>query len=400
MTQSDLEAGTPIPRSTDSPRETPPVRVDLWLNIAVAALIVAIVGGIAFFGYTVYRNNIAEDQSSATGRIAAALGDQVRRNPNDPVLRVRYGEALGAMGKYQQAIDQFNAALKINPKHTGAYLDLGMVAQLTNNYGAAIGYYQKVISLTDSSDYTGIDPSREQAYYNMGLITLQQRDFADAAGNFKAALRIRSDASDSYYNLAKAYQGLGDPDAAIQQLEIALQFDPGFAEAHYFLGTLYQQKKDDVNASYQFAQAVKLSPNADPPRQALDAYGSANDWISKATEALGTGDVETALNDILVARNLDANSFAAAKLHGEILVQRGNLKDALDVYKQAAALNSQDPEVNAAIAKLTPQVKALTPAKSAAAKKAAAKKTAAKKAAAKKAAAKLPASKTATSTVK
>jgi tetratricopeptide (TPR) repeat protein len=360
------------------------MNLDRWLNMAVWGLIVLLVAGVGYFGYAIYQNNIKEDQSSATGRIAAALGDQVRRSPNDPVLRVRYGEALGAMGKFQQAIDQFNAALKIDPKHLGATLDLGMVAQLTKNYSAAETYYLKVISLTDGQDYSNVNPSREQAYFNLGTIMLEQKRWADAAGYLKAALRIRSDASDTYYNLAKAYQGLGDPDAAIQQLETGLQFDPGYAEAHYFLGTLYQAKNDDVNASYQYAQAVKDAPGADLPKQALDAYGSASDWIAKARTALGEGDIASALNDVLVARNLDSSSFEAAKLHGEILVERGSLKDALDVYKQAAGLNPKDQDVQAQITKLTAQVKALTPAKDRANKKAAAKKAAAKKAAAAK----------------
>ena len=371
MTQSGLE--------TEPSGIASPFRTDRWLNITLVLLLFAIVAGIGLFAYTIYRDRQTEDQSTATGRIAAALGAQVRTNPNDVIARVRYAEALGAMAKYQQAIDQLNAALKIDPKHTGAYLDLGMIAQLTQNNSAAESYFLKVISLTDASQYSGVDPSREQAFFNLGTLVLGEKRYGDAAGYFKAALRIRGDASDTYYSLAKAYQGLGDADAAIQQLETALQFDPGFAEAHFFLGQLYAQKKDDVNASYQFAQAAKNAPTADPPKQALDAYGSASDWISKAKTALGEGEIETALNDILVARNLDAKSLDAAKLHGQILVQRGDLKDALDVYRQAAALNPKDTDVRRQIAVLTAQVAALTPAKAAAVKKAATKKVAAAK---------------------
>jgi tetratricopeptide (TPR) repeat protein len=387
MTQSDLDG---------SPQLGSPVRIDRWLNLTLIALLVAVLASAGFFAYSVYQDRIAEDAASATGRIAAALGGQVRKNPNDAVLRVRYAEALGAMAKYQQAIDQLNAALKIDPKHTGAYLDLGMVAQLTKNTPAAIGYYEKVLDLTSGQEYTGVNPSREQAYFNLGTMALDEKRYADAAGYLKAALRIRSDASDSYYALAKAYQGLGDADAAIQQLEIALQFDPGYAEAHYFLGQLYQQKKDDVNASYQYAQAVKLAPGADTPQQALDAYGSAAEWIAKAKTALGQGEPEAALNDILIARNLDTTSVEAAKLHGQILIERGSLKDALDVYRQAAKLSPKDAEILRQIATLEPQVAALTPSKSAAAKKAAAKKAAAKKAKAKAAGASKTASSTAT----
>lgn len=376
MTQSELETG--------SSRVNPPVQVDRWLNIGVIVLLMAVLAGAGFFGYTIYRDRLIEDQSSATGRIAAALGDQVRKSPNDAILRVRYGEALGAMGKYQQAIDQFNAATKIDPKHIGAYLDLGMVAQLTKNLSAAEGYYQKVITLTDGQDYAGVNPVREQAYFNLGTIMLDQKRYADSAGYFKAALQIRSDASDTYYSLAKDYQGLGDADAAIQQLNIAVQFDPGYAEAHYLLGELYQGKQDLVNATAEYSQAASDAPTADPPKQALESFGPASDWVAKAQEALGTGDTDTALTDAQIAINLDASNFPAAKLKGQILVERGSLKDALTAYQAAALLNPKDAEVQQAIATLIPQVKALTPQKSAAVKKAAAKKSAAKKAASKK----------------
>jgi len=292
------------------------------------------------------------------------------------------GEGLGAMGKYQESIDQLNAALKIDPKHTGAYLDLGMVARLTNNNSAAEGYYQKVLSLTEGQQYSNVDNVREQAMFDLGQLLLDEKRWAEAAGYLKGALQIRSDASDTYYSLAQAYQGLGDIDAAIEQLKIALQFDPGFAEAHYFLGQLYQQQKDDLNATGEFAQAVKLAPGADPPAQALDSYGPVTDWITKAKTALSRGDIEAALTDIKIARNIDAKSFDAAVLHGEILVARGDLKDALDVYRQAAALNSKDAAVQAQIVALEKQVKSLTPAKAVSVKRAATRKAAAKQKAA------------------
>jgi tetratricopeptide (TPR) repeat protein len=368
MTQSELETVTP-------PATRPP-RLNLWLNIALGVVLIALIAGGAFFGYAVYQDRQMQASSSATGRLITLLTAQIRKSPNDAILRVRLGEAYGALNKYPEAIEQLNAAIKIQPKHSGAYLDLGMIAMLTNNNKVAENYFQKVLSLTEADQYSQLNTVREQALYNLGTITLGEKRYSDAAGFFKAALFMRRDASDTYYQLARALDGLGATDDAIAQLEIGLQFDPGFAEAHYFLGELYQKKKDDVNASYQIAQAVKLAPGADQPQQALEAYGPASDWIAKSNKALNDNDVEAALKYVLVARNLDDKSFDAAKLHGSILVQRGDLKDALDVYKEAAKLNPKDAGVKAEIATLTKQVAALTPAKKAAVKKAAVKKAA------------------------
>jgi tetratricopeptide (TPR) repeat protein len=368
MTQSELE--------TVTPPAARPQRLNLWLNIALGVLLIVFIAGGAFFGYTVYQDRQTQASSSATGRLITLLTAQIRKSPNDAILRVRLGEAYGALNRYPEAIEQLNAAIKIQPKHSGAYLDLGMIAMLTNNNKVAENYFQKVLSLTEADQYSQLNTVREQALYNLGTITLSEKRYSDAAGFFKAALFMRRDASDTYYQLARALDGLGATDDAIAQLEIGIQFDPGFAEAHYFLGQLYQKKKDDVNASYQIAQAVKLAPSADQPQQALEAFGPASDWIAKANKALNDNDVEAALKFVLVARNLDEKSFDAAKLHGSILVQRGDLKDALEVYKAAAKLNPKDAGVKAEIATLTKQVAALTPAKKAAAKKAAVKKAA------------------------
>ena len=359
MTEADL--GTGPSKSRRSP--------DLYLNIALAILVLAVLGGAAWFGYTVYRDQQVEFNSSAAGRLVTVLKGAVVKSPNDATLRVRYGEALGAMNKYQDAIEQFNAAIKIDPKHTGAYLDLGMVAMLTKNDAAAERYFEKVVSLTGDSQYSTLDTVREQAYYNLGLLALGQKRYAEAAGFFKGALQIRNDSSDTYYQLAKAYQGLGDVDSAILQLETGLQFDPGFAEAHYYLGELYKIKKDDVNASYQFKTAVGLAPGADQPEQALEAFGSADDWVKKAGAALAAGNLPVAVNDILVARNLDPKSFDAAKMHVQILVARGDPRGALAVAIEAGKLNPKDAAMQAQIKSLQAQVNALPPLKKAAVKK-------------------------------
>ena len=361
MTEADL--GTKPSRASRNS--------DAYLNIALVTLLVVVLGVGSWFGYTVYRDRQMEFNSSATGRLVEVLRQAVRKSPNDAAIRVRYGEALGAMGKYQDSIEQFNAALKIDPKHEGAYLDLGMVAMLNKDNGAAERYFQKVVSLSDDSQYAAMDQMREQAYYNLGLLMLDEKRYTEAAGFLKGALAIRNDASDSYYQLAKAYQGLGDIDSAISQLEMGLQFDPGFAEAHYYLGELFKLKKDDANASYQFAEAVRLAPDADQPKQALEAYGQSSDWVAKARAALAAGSLNQAITDAVIARNLDQKDFAAAKLHADLLLQSGNLKGALASYQDAALIRPADPVVRAQVKALLAKIAAMPAARKAAAKRSA-----------------------------
>ncbi len=306
--------------------------LDVGLNVAVAVLLVATLSLAAWFGYSVWQNRQREELTNAPTRVVKSLQEQVRQSPNDVILRVRLGEALGAAGKYPQAIEQFNAALKIDPKHIGAHLDLGMVAMLTENDDEAETYFKKVIELTEEAQFSKVDERRENALYNLGLLTLRQQKYDEAAGYFKGALRIRKDASDTYLNLARALRGLEDYDSAITNLEFAIAFDPGFAEAHYTMGQVYEQKGDKVNASYHYFQAARLAPDAEPPQEALAAFGTSTEWSARAASELEAGELDQALESALIARNLDPESVAAVKVHAQVLLARGDVEDALEVY--------------------------------------------------------------------
>ena len=113
------------------------------------------------------------------------------------------------------------------------------------------------------------------AAYNLGRLAILDERYEDAVAQLKESLRIRRDASDTYYHLALAFKGLDETDAAIEQLELALAFDPNYAAAFYQLGTIYLLEGDDINASYALYQAVRLEPEAEVAIEALASLGEA-----------------------------------------------------------------------------------------------------------------------------
>ena len=127
---------------------------------------------------------------------------------------VSIGCCHGAAGQYQKGVEQLNAALKIDPKHTGAFLDLAFIAASQDRYDEARAYYQKVIDLTEGGSMADISDRRERAYYGRGMLEFNARDYEAAIGDFKASLRIKDDASDTYFYLASALESVGQPDEA------------------------------------------------------------------------------------------------------------------------------------------------------------------------------------------
>lgn len=326
-------------------------RFDLALKVVISTLIVAVLGTAGYFGWTVYNDRVIAERSSPAGRIIAVLRDQVKAKPNDAALRVRLGEALSAVGRDDEAIEQFNAALKIDPEHTGALIDLGHLAVLNKRLTEADGYFREVVELTTGGDFEAASDRREVALYQLGVISVSQRRYEDAIGYLKEALRIRKDASDTYYFLALAMDGIDDTEGAIRQLEIAVAFDPNFGQAQYYLGQLHMRAGNDVKASEHFAAAVKADPEAPEPQEALEQFGSAADLLAQARE-LRDGQPSQALERATIATHVAPKDPAAALLRAELLEEAGESKAALEAFRVALKLDPRSQAAQEAIERL------------------------------------------------
>lgn len=344
MSEADADA--------QAPARIPPDRLDNILNIALGILVAAIlvVGG--FFGYRVWAVNQAALLSTPALRLVEDIKADVRSNPNDASLRVRLGEAYAAAGKYDQAMEQFQNALKIEPEHTGAFLDMGIVSTVEGDLEAAMRAFEKVVELTEGAEFEAVNDRREIALYNLGVIALDRDQYEDAIGYFKGALRIKRDASDTYYHLARAYEGLEEYDAGIEQLQIAVAFDPNYAQAHYLMWQIYTEMDNEVDASYHARIAVELAPDADPPAEALAAYGTAAERMTRSEAAQAEGQIDEALKQAEIAHNIEPDNLEAVLFHARALEGHGDLERALEVYNEALELDPENEEATAAIERL------------------------------------------------
>ena len=225
---------------------------------------------------------------------------------------MRLGEAYAAAGKNQEAIEQFNAALKLDGKHMGAWLDLGMVAMIDEaRRRGQLATSQKSSKLTDTGAMRYSDARREQALFNLGNIALNKNDYEKAIGYFKEALRIRKDASDTYLLLARAFVGLEDTDSALKYVEYALAFDPNFAQANYQAGELYLQEEGLLEGVRAHRRAIDAAPEAPEPQLLLAKLGTAKSWSEKAKALEDGSEPKKALEYIKIARRIDTDERRA-----------------------------------------------------------------------------------------
>lgn len=327
-------------------------RTELILRIVIIVLIAGVLGLGGLFGYTVWQGQRADNTATPAQRAIRDLEALVRKESNSAAARVRLGEALAAAGSTKEATTQLGIAIKLDAKHTGAWLDLGLIAMQDEQTDKAQGYFQKVVDLTEGAQYEAINSRREQAFFHLGEIALDARHFDDAAANFKAAIRIRKDASDSYYLLAQSLRGKGEDDAAIKQLDAALTFDPNYPEAQYMYGELLLAKGDEINAAVHLRKAADLAPEQKEPVAALAKLGSAKDAVARGRAALEAGRLSDAIDAALLARALDPANVDAALLQAHALIQKGDKKAAVAVLNEAKVLDPKNAAVLKALSTL------------------------------------------------
>jgi tetratricopeptide (TPR) repeat protein len=323
------------------------------LTVALWAVGAATAVFALFFAYSVWAQEQAVRLTSPALMTIDAAQKAVDKAPNDLALRVKLAAALGAAGLLDEGKAQLAVVIKADAKNVAAYQTLAQIELLQKQYANAKGHLQKVLDLTETGGYTNVDQRRELALFHMGEIALIQKQYADAVGYFKAAIRVRRDASDTYLRLAQAYVGLESPDMALEELDIALAFDPKLAEAHYEKGKLLFAKGDKVNAAWEYRAALDNAPESREAQLAMDSLGTYDEWHRKAVAAFKAGQNQAALDDVRIARAIEPSSYDAAMLHGQVLERMGDHAAAADAYSIALKIRPDDKPAATALARST-----------------------------------------------
>ncbi len=132
---------------------------------------------------------------------------------------VNLGRSARKLGNYQEAMGQYQAALKMDPEYAEAYMGLGEILNSRGDYDNAIRCIKKAISL-DSVNV-------EMSYHNIGTVYASKKDY----------------------------------DTALNMFQKALIFDSTSVEVYRNIGEIATVRKNWENAIYAYSKAIKNKPN-------------------------------------------------------------------------------------------------------------------------------------------
>jgi tetratricopeptide (TPR) repeat protein len=259
-----------------------------------------------------------------SGKLAPAI-DQFeaaeKLDAKDTEIRISLGQALLKVGRNKEAFASFQDALALQPKGpalAAAHLGLGRAAITEKRLDEGISELAAYLQ-TEPSD-TGARIDRASALVDLGRDDDALVELDHAAANGQEQLRALKLRSQIYWE-KKRY------DDALPVLQKAVALAPRNPDILARLGRVYLQKKDYPNAVRCLAAAYNMNPSAnDLLADAIEA-----EYLNKNyTEAL------TALDALAKREELPLGSwFMRAACYDNL----GEAADALDAYQRFLQLN-------------------------------------------------------------
>jgi len=188
-------------------------------------------------------------------RYSAALTSANTVLTNDPYNSKAFfikGFTLKESGDTASAIRNFIEAIKNNPEYYEADVELGNLFRSKKD-PIAISYYQNAIKLK---------PKNTDAYYNLGIF-YQENDMLNKAQEaYRKIIELDPKFPYSYFNIGYILLEVSrTPDEAVKYFAKAIEQKPDYYEAHYNLGLCLEEMGDIQNARESYKNALKYHNN-------------------------------------------------------------------------------------------------------------------------------------------
>src|SRR5579885_2362567 len=184
----------------------------------------------------------------------AHLSQIVKENPTNEQARVELAGALADSNRRDEAITQFQEALRLKPNDPDAHSGLGIVLLETGDVAGATEHLDRALKLY------GHIPDAAYTMYVRARIYTRQNDTKKAAALLTEAVTLRPDLAEAWSDLGLASKALMDDKGALQAFRRAAELNPSDAVAQYRLGDEYLRQNQPRLAAECLEKAYRLNP--------------------------------------------------------------------------------------------------------------------------------------------
>lgn len=303
-----------------------------------------------------YRAGIRAFNSDNFEEMLTFMKQAAQAEPDSADTHFYIGEAYLHLKEAESALIAFEKAIETDPNFAPAHLGRARVLStlnpefdvegdllhainldpnLTNAYLDLIAYYIETEKFELALDYASIveDLNPESAllylYRSQALLNLEQYEQALEAAQL--AYDMDRTILPLYFTLGLSHLQSGNPRRAKTFFEIYLRYVQDDPRAWEALGrTLFEQGDSYENAIEAFNAALELDEN------------SFIALLYRGLTYLEVGEGQLAVNDLVLARNFDRESFEASLGLGQALFLAERIEDAISQFSGSESLADTD----------------------------------------------------------
>ncbi|XP_049423026.1 protein O-mannosyl-transferase TMTC1 [Epinephelus fuscoguttatus] len=247
--------------------------------------------------------------------------------PHNAKVHYNYANFLKDSGRHQEAIHHYTTALRLYPRHASAMNNLGT---LTRNPEEAEHYYRKALD---------INPQHNRALFNLGNLLKSQGKEKEAETLLKDSIHFGPHFADAYSSLASLYAEQKRFAEANEVYLKGIQNCPDSSDLHNNYGVFLVDTGEGELAAAHYQQAVRLKPahyvamvNLGRLLRSSNENKEAESWYKRALQVTRKVDILTPL--------------------GALYYNTGRYEEALQVYKEAVALQPDSTDIWLALAQV------------------------------------------------
>lgn len=201
-------------------------------------------------------------------------------------IQVSLGNLYFHEKDYRKALEEYRAALAVNPKHSMALANAGSCYGQLNQPVPAERYLKESLA---------VDPANDTALYNLAALYSRMERNRQAVFYFSRFIRLNPELPGGYIARGNEYETLKEHRKALEDFDRAIELDPRSATAFFLRGNTFESLEQYADAAESYTQSLKISTR-DP-----------NYYIRRANAYRLSGQYRAAIRDYeLLLRNIRA----------------------------------------------------------------------------------------------
>ncbi|PYY09975.1 MAG: hypothetical protein DMG69_08135 [Acidobacteria bacterium] len=231
------------------------------------------------------------------------------------------GEMWIRLGSFEQAAEELETVLRLNPKHPGAHYGLGLIHLQQGDLTTAEAEFRRALTL---------QPNSAAAQENLGETLVREHKWSEAAAVLNKVLAVNPDSLEATNALATSYLHSGQPERAAAEFRKARELSGRQVtlqrvEGEYNRGVVLWRAGNLKNAAAAFRSAIAMNPDY------ADAHNNLGGVLWQMNEVAG------ALAEFQAAVRCNPDFAEAHNNWGSALIHAGETDHAIDQFRAAVA---------------------------------------------------------------